>query len=53
MKKILTVILILFSLLSCSNNEDELLMSSQGPPALRTDVIGLAPVPPSWPEIVT
>ena len=42
MKKILTVILILFSLLSCSNNEDELLMSSQGPPAFPHVFMGNA-----------
>tara|TARA_B100000941_G_C28507010_1_gene557999 strand:+ start:1879 stop:2271 length:393 start_codon:yes stop_codon:yes gene_type:complete len=42
MKKIIVLIITLFSLLSCSNNEDDLLLSSQGPPAFPHVFMGNA-----------
>ena len=42
MKKLLTFLIILFSLLGCSNSEEELLMSSQGPPAFPHVFMGNA-----------
>ena len=42
MIKIIVLIITLFSLLSCSNNEDDLLLSSQGPPAFPHVFMGNA-----------
>ena len=42
MIRIIVLIITLFSLLSCSNNEDDLLLSSQGPPAFPHVFMGNA-----------
>ena len=42
MKKLLSTIIFLILMISCSNNEDELLMSSEGPPAFPHVFMGNA-----------